>query len=229
MGIALKLEGEIFGRLKVINRLPNNKYKKSMWLCECVCGNRVEVLGSQLKNKNTQSCGCLQIDKASLANKSSNKYDLSGDFGIGYDSKNNEFYFDLEDYDKIKDYCWYLRDKGYVRTHIKSKNKAMHRLILGVDDPSYKIDHINHITFDNRKSNLRVCNTSQNGMNMIVPKDNKSGHKGVRWHKSDLKWEAYIGVNRKYIYLGQFNNYEDAVKVRKEAEIKYHGDFRLKI
>lgn len=30
-----------------------------------------------------------------------NKYDLSGEYGIGYTSKGEEFYFDLEDYKKM--------------------------------------------------------------------------------------------------------------------------------
>ena len=37
--------------------------------------------------------------------KKYNTYDLSGEYGIGYTSKGEEFYFDLDDYDKIKDYC----------------------------------------------------------------------------------------------------------------------------
>ena len=54
------LEGLIFGRLKVISR--NQIGDK--WICECECGNVVEVSTNNLKQKNTQSCGCLQKDKA---------------------------------------------------------------------------------------------------------------------------------------------------------------------
>ncbi|WP_368488451.1 hypothetical protein [Clostridium sp. BJN0013] len=35
-----------------------------------------------------------------------NTYDLTGEYGIGYDAKGNIFYFDLEDYDRIKDFYW---------------------------------------------------------------------------------------------------------------------------
>ena len=35
-----------------------------------------------------------------------NIYDLSGEFGIGYcTNTGSPFYFDLEDYNKIKNYC----------------------------------------------------------------------------------------------------------------------------
>lgn len=39
--------------------------------------------------------------------------------------------------------------------------------------------------------------------------------------KDKNAWMAYITVNYKRIYLGIFKNYEDAVKIRKEAEIQY--------
>ena len=38
--------------------------------------------------------------------KKYNTYDLSGEYGIGYTTKGEKFLFDLEDYEKIKDYCW---------------------------------------------------------------------------------------------------------------------------
>ena len=52
-----------------------------------------------------------------------NVYDLSGEYGIGYTLKGEEFYFDLEDYDKIKDYCWHI-NKKYVCTKYKN-NRIM--------------------------------------------------------------------------------------------------------
>lgn len=38
---------------------------KSKWLCQCDCGNTTTALASNLKNNHTQSCGCLQKQKAS--------------------------------------------------------------------------------------------------------------------------------------------------------------------
>lgn len=39
------------------------------------------------------------------------------------------------------------------------------------------------------------------------------------------KWRAYITVNKKQISLGLFNKKEDAIKARKEGELKYFGEF----
>ena len=45
-----------------------------------------------------------------------NVYDLSGEYGIGYTLKGEPFWFDLEDYDLIKDYCWHYTQKNKIET-----------------------------------------------------------------------------------------------------------------
>lgn len=67
------LTGKRFGRLVVIERAedhiqPNGKHQ-IQWLCKCDCGNEVVVRGSNLKNGNSKSCGCLQKDTTSFNNK----------------------------------------------------------------------------------------------------------------------------------------------------------------
>ena len=57
------LTGQKFGRLKVIERVDNNKYGKAMWKCRCVCGNEVIVVGYHLRGGHTKSCGCLQKEE----------------------------------------------------------------------------------------------------------------------------------------------------------------------
>ena len=108
--------------------IKKNNKKDTRWYCSCDCGNpnEVLVLGYNLKNGNTTSCGCEHLKNAKRSgsltgkingkkNKKYNTYNLSGEYGIGYTTKGEEFYFDLEDYDKIKDYCWYIDENGYVQ------------------------------------------------------------------------------------------------------------------
>lgn len=121
MGKFKDLTGMKFGRLTIIKRAEDyvspSGEKKVQWLCECSCENktRIIVIGSNLTKRNTESCGCLAKEKTIKRNKSRkryNQYDLSGEYGIGYTSKGEKFYFDLEDYDKIKDYCWHTKFLG---------------------------------------------------------------------------------------------------------------------
>ena len=52
-----------------------------------------------------------------------------------------------------------------------------------------------------------------------------SGIVGVK--NENNKWVASIKTERKSIILGRFDNIEDAIKARKNAEIKYFGEFRF--
>lgn len=218
------LSGRIFGRLTVIERASNNKWGNTRWLCQCNCisNKRVIVSGTDLKSGHTQSCGCLQKERTISARKKINSYDLSGEYGIGYTSKGEPFYFDLEDYDKIKDYCWCINNNGYVVATINNKLVLFHKVIC---PDSEIIDHKDHCTFNNRKYNLRYANKQQNNMNKSLQSNNTSGVTGVAWNKRRNKWVARIKVNKCDIHLGYFNNFNNAVQARKIAENKYFGEF----
>ena len=71
-------------------------------------------------------------------------------------------------------------------------------------------------------NNIKVEVThTENCRNVSKKSNNTSGYNGVIWHKSAKKWSAQIMVDRKNHYLGLFNTKEEALKARKEADIKY--------
>ena len=102
----------------------------------------------------------------------------------------------------------------------------MHRDIM---NPSRKeqVDRINHDTLDNRRENLRICNSRENQGNEKISKNNISGFKGVSWRIDRKKWRAYISINRKQISLGHFDIKEEAAKAYNEAAKKYFKEFAL--
>ena len=223
------LTGLKFGRLTVLeqagSRIGKNGKSLIFWKCLCECGNIVEVYAGSLTGGLTTSCGCLQKEKAKengLKYKRKNIYDLTQKYGIGYlYNSNKKFYFDLEDYDKIKEYYWVINNKGYVITGgANNSNLLMHRLILNVLDDQ-EVDHINHNTNDNRKENLRIVTRSQNQMNASLRSNNTSGVTGVYFDNTYGCWVSKIQQD----VLGHFANFDDAVKVRKEAEEKYFGEY----
>jgi hypothetical protein len=83
------------------------------------------------------------------------------------------------------------------------------------------IDHINGDPFDNKIDNLRLVTHRENAMNRRLSCNNKSGVIGVHYYASREQWQAQITVKGKKINLGRFDNFDDAVKSRKDAEIKY--------
>lgn len=154
---------------------------------------------------------------------------MSSEYGVCWTSNtNNKFYFDKEDYDKIKDYCWFETSKGYICSSgingNYNKKIYMHRLILDADKNKI-VDHINHNKHDNRKCNLRICTQSENMMNTVLKRDNTSGVKGVWWCDRLNKWCSEIQVHNNKIVLGYFSNMNDAIESRKYAEEKYFGEY----
>lgn len=162
------------------------------------------------------------------------RYDLNeivihGDYAeiILYNKNQDEVgraLIDLEDVDRVKNIRW-----GFSCGYAVNSNTgiSLHRFIM--DCPKGKvIDHINHNPLDNRKCNLRICSQQENIMNKSKQSNNTTGHTGVYWRERDNKWEVYICVNYKLIYLGQYDNKEEAIEARKKAEIKYFGEYRNK-
>lgn len=98
------------------------------------------------------------------------------------------------------------------------------RLIMEAQKGEY-IDHQNGCSLDCRRKNLRKCSNKENSRNDRLHCNNSSGYSGVSWHKMSGKWRARITVDRKEIYLGLYDNYEDAVNARKIAEEKYFQDY----
>ena len=118
-----------------------------------------------------------------------------------------------------------INKDGYVIIQIDGKRYKAHRLVflymIGTF-PKEQVDHLNHTKDENRWCNLREVTSSENQRNRSISKNNTSGTIGVRWSKKDKRWIAYIRVNyKKNIYLGSFKNKKEAIKARKEAEIKY--------
>ena len=140
-----------------------------------------------------------------------------------YDKYGNEkaiTLIDIEDIPLISQYKWCYKE-GYVMTgHTRDNNrKILHRFIMNA--PKDKIiDHIDQDTLNNRKSNLRVCTIAENNRNT-------SKTIGVYQRKDSASnaWRAMIMINRKTIQLGKFNTKEDALKARRDAELKYFGEF----
>ena len=60
---------------------------------------------------------------------------------------------------------------------------------------------------------------------MKLCSDNTSGVTGVSWDKSKNNWIAHIQSNNKSIYIGRYSDFDEAVKMRKEAEKIYFGEY----
>lgn len=233
MSKLVDLTGKQFDRLTVIKRVPDyiqsNGRKRTMWLCMCECGNYITVDGEHLKSGATKSCGCLQRELTSKRFKRYNKYNLDNEYGIGYTSQGKEFWFDIEDYERIKQYCWYIDKNGYVVAHDiinPQKILILSRVVMNLYDDTLCVDHIHgeQTRHDNRKCNLRICTKQKNNINRRPQSNSLSGITGVRWNQSTNKWIANISINGTYMSKS-FSKFEDAVKQRQEWENEIFGEY----
>lgn len=70
-----------------------------------------------------------------------------------------------------------------------------------------------------------VAGTRVSQLNSKIYSNNKSGVKGVGYKQRKSKWYATIRFQGVSYWLGYYAKKEDAIKARKQAEEKLHGDF----
>lgn len=141
-----------------------------------------------------------------------------------------EVLIDNEDVEKIVSVgSWHaILDKTlqipsfYIAHRFSNKNGKgvykLHRLIMNCPRDKV-IDHINHNTLDNRKSNLRICTHFENQQNL---RSCKSGYTGVYFCSKKNRWGANISKNGKRITT-DFKTKEEAIKWRKQKEYELYG------
>lgn len=122
-----------------------------------------------------------------------------------------------------------LRDDGYIGIFIKGTYYFAHRIIWEMHNDNIPeglvVDHIDGNRSNNCIANLRVCTFQQNHFNRGRQSNNKSGFKGVSWHKQKAKWVAQIKIKGKNKFLGFYHDPEKAYEKYCEMAIKHYGEF----
>ena len=230
MSNVIDMTGQKFGRLTVISRLAS-KHNRATWLCQCDCGNRLEVIGKYLRNGDTKSCGCLNIERIKQMGKDNilrNTFEIVNEVVYVYfNNTQNYFTCDKSDIYLLNDVTWFESEYGYARAYVNGKYVFFHNQVLGRDTSLlFVCDHIDGNRLNNQKTNLRVVTRAQNAINRGLNKNNTSGITGVSWDKGSKKWIAYIQANKEFLTLGYYDKKYEAVNRRKMAEKIYFGEYR---
>lgn len=152
-----------------------------------------------------------------------------------------KFIVDLEDLEKLKklDLSWhralalstgkyYIYGTIYVSTingKPKYKRIQVHRFLLNQFDPTIIVDHIDNNPYNNKKSNLRVANKSQNCKNRDSKNSNNtSGYRNVT--RMGNWWRVQLQINGKNkLFPEKFEDVHEAGIFAKEMREKYYGEY----
>jgi hypothetical protein len=126
---------------------------------------------------------------------------------------------------KAGDRAGRITDKGYNSIRVEGLCHFAHRLAwiyVHGEHPSGIMDHINGVRHDNRISNLRVSDYTENAQNRRKARSsNLSGFLGVA--TAGNKFQSWINIpGKKRIHLGTFITAEEAHEAYVLAKRQYH-------
>lgn len=145
--------------------------------------------------------------------------------------------FDSDRYYDIYTYRWFVAWQPtlcgfYAVAHVyetdgRRTTLPFHRLILQCERAE-TIDHKNHDSLNNLKSNLRVCSDVENQQNKVKCRSLKTSiYKGVHWRKDRNRFRVYITVKGVSLYVGSFKCEHEAARAYNDAAIKHFGEYAL--
>lgn len=205
------LTGQRFGKLLVIEKDPcGGKYK---WRCLCDCGNYSSPRMYSLVNMTTTSCGCSRRKvgvKHHLSNPTYGTWSSMLSRCLNPKKKEYKAYggagitvCDRWNIHKGGSFLNFLEDMGE-----RPEGMTLNRV---------------HGNKSYSKETCEWATCSEQCFDQKLKVSNTSGVTGVSWDRSKNKWVAYISVQKKQIRLGNRDNFQDAVSLREEAELKYFG------
>jgi hypothetical protein len=123
---------------------------------------------------------------------------------------------------------WYASFNGhqpypYVKGKLPNAKSPcrLHRYIMGF--PDCAVDHVNQITTDNRRSNLRLVTATLSNANTRLRSDSTIGYKGVK--RNHDKYSASICSNGVRQHIGTFASPIEAAKAYDAAALAAFGPF----
>jgi hypothetical protein len=150
-----------------------------------------------------------------------------------------------EDFIEIKPGLWYNKIKGklfnrfgreikpnkngYVFTKYGKASRVIYEYFNGPIPKGMQVDHKDNNRTNDKIDNYQLLDNQHNCFKRKKKTNNISGFTGVsKTSYKNNKYQARLMINGKDIYLGTFDNPEEAYKVYLEAKIKYHGEESIK-
>ena len=214
----LDIQNQKFNRLTALTLSDKSHYQADYWNCLCDCGNSVVLLTRQIIKGNVKSCGCLLRESSVRVGKNNTTHGFHGtrqyqtwsgmkarcnnqknDAYVNYGGRGISYDARWENFEEF----WEDMSKGY------SDNLTLDRI-----DPNGNYT----------KENCRWVDSYLQAINKNTPITNTSGTTGVSWEAANSNWRVRISVDGKRLCLGAYKDYDEAVTIRKQAELHYYGE-----
>lgn len=214
--------GQKFGRLTVLSQVKSNSSGRR-WLCQCECGNKTEVLTSNLTSGQVKSCGCLAKEIHSRRMKSiATHHGLSRTriYGTWRDMKqrcNNPKSVPYPYYGakgiKVCDEWNGKGESGFLPFYEWAKSN-------GYDD-TLTLDRINP-DLGYSPSNCRWVDWYEQNVHLTKSPSISSGYYGVSKHTNHSSYYGRVKVYGKCTCTGSANNALDAAIMRDKYILEHH-------
>ena len=219
MSRPVDITGKTFGRLQTIKRIGSNAEGRAIWLFKCLgsertsCGREIVLTAKTVAHGRTQSCGCLQRERAADTQRTHGKCG-SFEYRVWSQMKQRCLNPKQTAYSNYGGRGITICDKWMIfENFIKDMGKA--------PDENHTIDRINN-NGNYELDNCRWTTYLDQAHNKRYPK-NKHGVIGVSFSHRLNKYIIRITDAGRRFYLGFTDNLEEAKRIRIEGEIKYWG------
>lgn len=204
------LTGRVFGKLTVLHRAEHKNDGDGLmcrWICRCECGAEKECYARDLKAGKIKSCGCSQYKEKKPVKDISNQ--RFGRLVALYPTAKR---------DRKLCVYWHCRCDCGTETDVTSEQLL-----------SNKYKSCGCLKRENQEAIFHKLHVVDGTCVEWLEKrkhrkDNTSGFRGVTQRKNG-KYCVTIGFKGQSYYLGVYTSFEEAVRVRKEAEESLHGSF----
>lgn len=212
MGKVKNEVGNRYGRWEVIEERGRSKTGQAVWLCRCDCGNTATIVGTELRQGRTHSCGCLRRE---IAKKQMTTHGLSRT-PLFYNHRN------------MISRCYNSNDKDFPRyggrkppaNPISVCKEWKHNFKAYYDwcmengwKHGLQVDRIDN-NGNYCPENCRVTTCYINSHNRRKMSTNTSGYEGVTYVQDMHKYHARLMRKGKRVNLGYYLTAKDGAIAR---------------
>lgn len=154
---------------------------------------------------------------------------LGGKYGAGKFAK-----VDDEDFEYLNRWVWQLKKNGYINrigkdytgARPRSTTHLLHRVVMG-EPKDMEVDHIRGDLQDVRKSELRVCTSTENHRNKgkTISFKTSSQYLGVVYRKEKKRWVGFAIKDGKTYRTPHFTDEHHAALARDLLAVSIKGEF----